>query len=119
MECEHYMSERYHFGEPRQEATSSIFVLACGFFDAVCPQERLVPKSTKSEDQRRSILLQRPQPTKGRYFSELRCSAASALQNTQECLYTHQGSCPSLLRWNEFGPDKRACQTACQGKSIC
>jgi hypothetical protein len=31
MECEPYMSERYHFGEPRQEATGSISVLVCEF----------------------------------------------------------------------------------------
>jgi len=26
MECEYYMSERYHFAEPRQEATGGISV---------------------------------------------------------------------------------------------
>lgn len=35
MECVPYMSERYHFAEPRQVGTGSIFVLvsnACEFF---------------------------------------------------------------------------------------
>src|SRR5215472_9208978 len=52
MECEHYMSERYHSGGPRQEATGSIFVLArkgCGFLEDVFGRTRRAPLKTSTE----------------------------------------------------------------------
>src|SRR5215472_339723 len=48
MGCEHYMSERYHSGRPRQEGTSGIFVLGCEF----CSEEDLrreSPSANKPE----------------------------------------------------------------------
>src|SRR5215469_13516901 len=42
MWCEYYMSARYHSGGPRQEATGSIFVLACEF--PPCPLTKVRDK---------------------------------------------------------------------------
>src|SRR5215472_10444184 len=117
MECEHYMSERYHFGEPRQEATSSIFVLACKFALLVV-SERIGTRVARIQGPAAANTPSATATKKHRHFNEMPHWAASAPQSSLECMYKHLSSYPCLPRWSESGPSTRAYQTACQGKSI-
>src|SRR2546429_2779599 len=78
MECEYYMSERYHFAEPRQEATGSISV-RCAFAGNLHPRRHSSGRCKRPE--------QTTPTSRCRGFSETRCStlsAASALQSRSE-----------------------------------
>src|SRR6516162_7609290 len=115
MECEHYMSERYHSGAPRQEATGSIFVLAYEFLRWQANfRIRWSDSASAGNNPETTALV-----TMYRHFNEMRrlsVPGASDLQSSPGCWYTHLESFPGLPRCCECGRDTRAYRTACPGK---